>query len=220
MDSLLKIKEFSKLANVSVRTLQYYDDINLLKPAYVNDFGHRFYNQNLFEELFIINTLKSIGFKLENIKDFISNQDFDLEDFIQREKAKTLSDIGKLQGKYMALNSIDFYKGKPYIENVSSHLKVNTPVNESEGNDLFLEWNTFIERLNDAVEIEPLIKNELTQNIYDFWFNNVLKHSKDNQISVAETERYYFKMKEQMNTYGLNQDNYITLKKIISLFEK
>ena len=39
MDQYLKTKAFSKLTGVSVRALQYYDEIGLLKPAYINEYG-------------------------------------------------------------------------------------------------------------------------------------------------------------------------------------
>ena len=35
--------EFAKLANVTLRTIRYYDNQNILKPSYVNDSGARFY---------------------------------------------------------------------------------------------------------------------------------------------------------------------------------
>jgi DNA-binding transcriptional MerR regulator len=41
---MLKIGEFSKLARVSVKTLRYYADLGLLKPAYVDRYsGYRYY---------------------------------------------------------------------------------------------------------------------------------------------------------------------------------
>lgn len=36
------IRELSELAGVSARTLRYYDEIDLLKPLYVNEAGYRF----------------------------------------------------------------------------------------------------------------------------------------------------------------------------------
>lgn len=39
------IRELSELAGVSARTLRYYDEIDLLKPLYVNEAGYRFYGE-------------------------------------------------------------------------------------------------------------------------------------------------------------------------------
>ena len=43
------INELSKLAGVSARTLRYYDEIGLLKPAYINDAGY--FSENIVNEL-------------------------------------------------------------------------------------------------------------------------------------------------------------------------
>ncbi len=48
----LRIKEFAGLIGVSVRTLHYYDEIDLLKPAFVDgQNGYRFYNENSLERM-------------------------------------------------------------------------------------------------------------------------------------------------------------------------
>ena len=48
------IKEVAVLSGVSVRTLQYYDEIGLLKPAKVTGAGYRLYDEES------INTLQQI----------------------------------------------------------------------------------------------------------------------------------------------------------------
>jgi len=67
---VLKIGEFSKLSGVSIRTLRYYDEIDLFKPADIDLFtDYRYYNVEQIEDLNLINRLKTVGFTLEEIKD-------------------------------------------------------------------------------------------------------------------------------------------------------
>ena len=66
---LYKIGEFAKLTNVSVKTLRYYDEINLLKPEEVDLFsGYRYYSDRQKEDLELILALKEAGFSLEEVK--------------------------------------------------------------------------------------------------------------------------------------------------------
>lgn len=66
---MLRIGEFSKLTCVSIRTLRYYDEIDLFKPAELDLFtGYRYYNEEQIEDLKIINQLKAVGFTLDEIK--------------------------------------------------------------------------------------------------------------------------------------------------------
>jgi len=75
---LLRIGEFSKLTGVSIRTLRYYDEIDLFKPADIDLFtDYRYYDEKQVEELELINKLKSVGFSLEEIKQNWNNFDND-----------------------------------------------------------------------------------------------------------------------------------------------
>ena len=49
---MFKIGDFSKLSRVSVKTLRYYDELGLLKPAHVDHFtGYRFYSADQLPQL-------------------------------------------------------------------------------------------------------------------------------------------------------------------------
>ena len=66
---MLRIGEFSKLTGVPIRTLRYYDEIDLFKPAEIDLFtDYRYYNENQIKDLELINKLKTVGFTLEEIK--------------------------------------------------------------------------------------------------------------------------------------------------------
>lgn len=65
---MIRIGDFSKLSRVSVKTLRYYDDTDLLKPVYVDaQTGYRFYEFHQLPRLNRILALKDLGFSLEEI---------------------------------------------------------------------------------------------------------------------------------------------------------
>lgn len=72
------IDKFSKLSNVSSRTLRYYDEIGLLKPKRVNSSGYRIYGKREVDLLQQILFYKSLDFELSEIKTIITNEDFDI----------------------------------------------------------------------------------------------------------------------------------------------
>lgn len=64
----LKIKEFSLLCQITVKTLRHYEKIGLLKPAEVDEWtGYRYYNVGQMQTLNYIRRLKDIGFSLDEI---------------------------------------------------------------------------------------------------------------------------------------------------------
>src|SRR5262245_66460597 len=65
---MIKIGEFSKLVQVPVATLRYYDQVGLLKPVEVDRFtGYRYYSASQLPRLHRILALKGLGFSLEQI---------------------------------------------------------------------------------------------------------------------------------------------------------
>lgn len=65
---MIKIGEFSKLVQVPVPTLRYYDQVGLLKPVEVDRFtGYRYYSISQLPRLNRILALKGLGFSLEQI---------------------------------------------------------------------------------------------------------------------------------------------------------
>lgn len=71
------IKEVSKIAGISVRTLQYYDKIGLLHPTDYSDVGYRLYSDNDLITLQHILLFKELEFPLNEIKEIINSDNFD-----------------------------------------------------------------------------------------------------------------------------------------------
>ena len=74
---MMTVNEVSKLTGVSIRTLQYYDNIGLLKPAEYTESGYRLYDDAALERLQQILLFRELEFPLKDIKDIINRSDFD-----------------------------------------------------------------------------------------------------------------------------------------------
>ena len=77
--------QFAKKANVSIRTIRYYDQQEILKPSYIHTNGYRMYTDGDFARLQKILTFKYLGFSLEEIRDMTLGEDSDqnLQDSLQ-----------------------------------------------------------------------------------------------------------------------------------------
>ncbi len=65
---MIKIGDFSKISQVTVKTLRYYDEIGLLKPAQIDHYtGYRYYSFDQLPRLNRILALKDLGLSLEQI---------------------------------------------------------------------------------------------------------------------------------------------------------
>lgn len=73
----LSVSELAKRALVSVRTLHYYDEIGLLKPAYITDANYRYYNEESLRRLELILYYRELDFPLTEIAEILNKSDFD-----------------------------------------------------------------------------------------------------------------------------------------------
>lgn len=75
-----QIGDFSRISRLSIKTLRYYHECDLLHPTYIdNDTGYRYYNEVSLEKVNIINNLKELGFPLKEIKEILHNYNDDTE---------------------------------------------------------------------------------------------------------------------------------------------
>lgn len=79
---MYSIGKFSKLCNVPVKTIRYYNDIGLLEPSFIDQVtGYRYYDYDKMKELNTIQVLKHCHFSLKEIEQIINgnNDRQDLE---------------------------------------------------------------------------------------------------------------------------------------------
>jgi len=98
------IKSLSEIAGVSTRTLRYYDEIGLLKPARVNSSGYRLYGKKEVELLQQILFYRELEVSLEEIKQIISSPSFDIKGVLAEHRAKLLAKRNRLD---MLIQNVD-----------------------------------------------------------------------------------------------------------------
>lgn len=110
---MYRIGEFSKLTNISVKTLRYYNEIGLLIPEEVDIYSnYRYYGKRNIEEIKIITKLKSVGFSLEEIKNNWNN----FTDEVYKQKQIELEkELGNLSEK---INELEKMRKELQMKNI------------------------------------------------------------------------------------------------------
>lgn len=124
--------QFAKMANVSLRTVRFYDKEGLLNPSFVGENGYRYYTKEDFLKLQQILSLKFLGFSLDQIRTMVFDRK---EDFKQ---------------------SLSFQKKmiKRKIDLLSSSLDIIDGLETSLSDDKDIEWD----RIVDLVRISSMEK--------------------------------------------------------------
>ena len=107
----MQINEFAKLVSVSVRTLHYYDEIGLLKPAFVDEQnGYRFYDEISLERMQEILFYRELDFELKSIAEILSSPDYDKQKALAEQRKLLILKKERLERIIAALDSAE--KGK------------------------------------------------------------------------------------------------------------
>jgi len=101
---MFRIGDFSRLSQVSVKALRFYDEMGLLKPTYVDrDTGYRYYSATLLPRLNRILAFKELGFSLgeiihllegdlpvDRVRESLQNRRAELARRIERERSQLI----------------------------------------------------------------------------------------------------------------------------------
>ncbi len=158
------IGQIAELTGISVRTLQYYDEIGLLKPACVTAAGYRYYDDESLSKLQQILFFKELDFKLKDIKNLLEQPDFDKLKAYSKQKELLLIKRDRLNELIVLLEHLE--KG----ENCMS----------------FKEFD-----LSDYIAALELFKASQTEEVIKYWgsvdaFDDFVKKVKENETAVAK----------------------------------
>lgn len=91
------VNKLAKLSGISARTLHYYDEIGLLKPAYYGDNNYRYYEK---EQLLLLQQIlfyRELGFTLINIQKILNDKSFNITEALQSHKISLKTDLDRIQ---------------------------------------------------------------------------------------------------------------------------
>jgi DNA-binding transcriptional MerR regulator len=115
---MFTVKQLSKLAGVTPRTLHHYDAIGLLKPSRVGDNGYRYYAEESLLRLQQILFYRELGIPLEDIKKIMGRRDFDVLGALHSHKDALQKQVARLNRLIHTVdNTINHLKGNNAMSN-------------------------------------------------------------------------------------------------------
>lgn len=166
-----KTGQFAKLANVSERTIRYYDKIGLLKPSFVMENGYRQYSDLDLLKLQKILSLKHLGFSIEEIFPMVMDNTNLKESFELK--------IDLIEDKISHLQSLkDALKRASQTPNLSWNMILSLVQLSNEETNIIEQYKN-AKNLNDRISLhEKYSTNKLG------WFNWLF-----NQIDFSRVNR-------------------------------
>jgi DNA-binding transcriptional MerR regulator len=115
---MFTVKQLSKLAGVTPRTLHHYDDIGLLKPSRLGDNGYRYYGEDAVLRLQQILFYRELDIPLDDIKKIMGRRDFDVMGALQSHKEALSKQVVRINRLIQTVdNTINHLKGNQTMSN-------------------------------------------------------------------------------------------------------
>ena len=115
---MFTVKQLSKLAGVTPRTLHHYDQIGLLKPTRVGENGYRYYGDESLLRLQQILLYRELDMPLDDIKKIVARRDFDVLGALESHKEALQRQVSRLNRLLVT------------VDNTIQHLKGEKPMSE------------------------------------------------------------------------------------------
>ena len=143
---MFTVKQISKLAGVTPRTLHHYDEIGLLKPSRVGDNGYRYYGKKSLLRLQQILFYRELDMPLDDIRKIIGRRNYDKLGALQSHKVALNKKVARLNRLIQTVdNTINHLQG----DNIMSERELFKAFSEEEQEQYALE----AEQLYDAATV-------------------------------------------------------------------
>ena len=130
------VKQLAAMSGVSVRTLHFYDETGLLKPAYHGANGYRFYEEAQLLTLQQILFYRELGFELKQIKRILGRADFEKVAALQSHREVLQENLARTQTLIETIDkTINHLKGKKKMKSKEMFVGFSVPA----GKDRFGE---------------------------------------------------------------------------------
>lgn len=116
--AMLTVKDLAKLSSVSTRTIHYYDQIGLLKPAKIGNNGYRYYGQDELLTLQQILLYKELGLDLDTIKQCVWDPTADKTTILREHRLALSKRITRLEKIIHTIEkTIEMVEGEAEMKN-------------------------------------------------------------------------------------------------------
>lgn len=165
------ISQVAELTGISTRTLQYYDEIGLLKPSELTESSYRLYDDEALQKLQQILFFKELGFKLKEIKEILQKPDFDKIKAFKRQKELLLLKRNRTDRLIQLLSRLE--KGEQCMNfkefDLSDYITVLEDFKNNSTDDVIKHWAS-IEKYTEAMKynlehFSELMETQLTEDV-------------------------------------------------------
>lgn len=188
------ISQVAELTGVSIRALQYYDEIGLLKPSELTQSGYRLYNNEALQKLQQILFFKELDFKLKDIREILEKPDFDRISIFKKQKDLLLLKRNRTDRLIQLLSRLE--KGERCMSfkefDLSDYIQALENFKANQAAIVAKHWGSienfdmFIQKIKDDEETVAKLAIQQFGSIEKY--TETMKHNLDHFSEIMETK--------------------------------
>lgn len=163
------VNQVAKLSGVSVRTLRFYDEIGLLKPAFYGENGYRYYEKDQLLALQQILFYRELGIELAKIQKILANPHFDKASALRSHREQLAKEAERAQ---VLIRTID---------KTLAHLEEDVPM---KGDEMYLGF-------------DPKKQAEYEREAIERWGESARKHIEESKRRTKDWTKEDFERVKQ-----------------------
>lgn len=205
------ISQVAKLTGVSIRTLQYYDEIGLLKPSELTAAGYQMYDDNALQTLQQILFFKELGFPLKEIKEILEKPDFDRIAAFKKQKELFLLKRDRLDRLIQLLERLE--KGEQCMSfkefDLSDYINALEDFKSNQAETVIQHWGSienfdmFLQKIRD--DEEHVAKLAIQQ------FGSIEKYTEEMKHNLEHFSEIMEKWQSQIPEEMRREDKFLKL---------
>jgi MerR family transcriptional regulator, thiopeptide resistance regulator len=115
---MFTVRQLSRLAGVTPRTLHHYDAIGLLKPSSIGENGYRYYDEGALIRLQQILFYRELDLRLEDIKEIVGRRNFDVTGALLSHRVALKDKVSRLNRLIQTVDkTLEYLKGEKPMSN-------------------------------------------------------------------------------------------------------
>ena len=227
------ISQVAKLTGVSIRTLQYYDEIGLLKPSKLTSSGYRLYDDNSLQTLQQILFFKELGFQLKEINEILTKPDFDRIAAFKKQKELFLLKRNRINRLIKLLECLE--KGEQCMSfkefDLSDYINTLENFKSNKTDEIIKHWgsienfNMFIQKVKDdesevaklAIKLFGSVEKYTEAMKYNLQhFSEIMENQQiKNQDLIQQSDALYSRLTSDRNKDVASEEIQTIVKEIV-----
>lgn len=198
------ISQVAELTGISIRTLQYYDEIGLLKPSELTQSGYRLYDDEALQKLQQILFFRELDFKLKDIREILEKPDFDRIAAFKKQKELLLLKRNRTDRLIQLLSRLE--KGEQCMSfkefDLSDYIHALEDFKSDQTEEVIKHWGSvenfdmFIQKIKD--DESEVAKLAIKQFGSVEKYTEAMKHNLEHFSEIMEN--WYAQIPEEMRT--------------------